>query len=148
MPPGPRKGSGGRPAIPNEVKKRRGTARADRMPKTELVAVAPVDGSVAEITVEQALERSLVAGSHWLAESDAVGVVLLREALEHFADLKADPKTKPGDIQKALALAMTFAGQCGFTSATRTSMGLAEVKAASKMEQLRAQRAKVADAGT
>lgn len=145
---GPQKGSGGRPAIPNEVKKKRGTARADRLPKAELVAVAPVSGGLDEITVEQALERSLAAGKAWLAESDALGVVLLREALEHLAELKADPKTKPADFQKALTLVNTFAGQCGFTPATRTAMGLAEVKAASKMEALRAQRAKVADTGS
>lgn len=146
--PGPAKGQGGRPAIPNEVKKRRGTARADRMPKAELVAVPPVDGGLVEITVEQALERSLAAGEVWLAESDTLGVVLLREALEHYAELKADPKSKPADVQKALTLANTFAGGCGFTPATRTQMGLAEVKARSKLEDLRAKQAQVGDSRT
>lgn len=146
---GPAKGSGGRPRKPIEVKRRTGNPGKRALPaKAELVAVAPVSGGLDEITVEQALERSLAAGKAWLAESDALGVVLLREALEHLADLKADPKTKPADFQKALTLVNTFAGQCGFTPATRTAMGLAEVKAASKMEALRAQRTKVADTGT
>lgn len=146
---GPAKGTGGRPRKPVEQKRRTGNPGNRALPKSsELVAVAPVSGSLDEITVEQALERSLSAGQAWLAESDAVAVVMLREALEHFADLKADPKTKPADIQKALGQAMAFAGQCGFTPATRSAMGLAEVKAASKMEALRAQRAKVADTGS
>lgn len=144
--PGPAKGSGGRPAIPNEQKKRRGTARADRMPKGELVAVPPVDASVVEITVEQALERSVIAGAAWLSESDSLSVALLREALEHYAEVKADPKAKASERTDALKTVMGFAGQCGFTPATRTSMGLAEVKARSKLEDLRAKQAKVGDA--
>jgi len=44
-------------------------------------------------------------------------------------------------IQDALSM-------LGFTPSDRARLGLAEVKAVSKMEQLRAQRAKVADTGT
>ena len=148
--PGPAKGHGGRPAIPNEVKKRRGTARADRLPKGELVAVPPVDASVVEITLEQALERSLMAGAAWLAESDALSVVILREALELYAELKADPKSKPTDVLAALKAMSNEAGTLGFNPATRTAMGLAEVKARTKLEELRdrqASSAKVADTG-
>lgn len=147
--PGPQKGKGGRPPLPTEAKRRRGTARADRVrPSAELVSVPPVDASVVELTVEQALERSLLAGSHWLAESDALGIVLLREALTFYAELKADPKSKPSDVLAALKQVSSEAGTLGFNPSARSSLGLAEVKAASKMEQLRAQRAKVADTGT
>jgi hypothetical protein len=133
--------------LPLEQKKRRGTARADRTP-TDLVAVPPIDAPVVEITVEQAMERTLSAGSAWLAESDSLGLVILRESIEHYADLKADKRSKPKEIQDALKLMMGFAGQCGFTPATRTAMGLAEVKARSKLEEMRDRQAKVGDRRT
>ena len=96
----------------------------------------------------QALERSLVAGSHWLAESDAAAIVLAREALQLYGEVREDPKAKLSDIVAAGKWVQSCFGDLGFNPAERSRLGLAEVKAASKMEQLRAQRAKVADTGT
>jgi len=146
--PGPPKGKGGRPPIPNEAKKRRGTARADRLPKTDLVAVPPIDSPALELTVEQALERSLAAGAAWLAESDTLAIAVLREALEHYAELKADPKAKPSDVLAALKAVSVEAGTLGFNPAERARLGLAEVKARSHLEDLRAKQAKVGDEGS
>ena len=142
----------GRPPKPTEAKRKIGNPGKRALPdKAELVAVPPMEASVAEITVEQALERSLIAGSHWLAESDAMSVTLLRECLETYAELKADPKSKPSDVLAALKLAMSGAADCGFNPSERARLGLAEVKAASRMERLRAQvaqRSPVLDTGS
>lgn len=132
----------GRPPKPIEQKRRTGNPGKRALPdSTDLVAVPPVDASVSEITVEQALERSLAAGESWLAESDALGVVLLREALEHYADLKADARAKPKELQDALKLIGSFAADLGFNPTERSRLGLAEVKAQSVAESIISKRA-------
>ena len=139
----------GRPPKPAEQKRRTGnpgkralTAQAD------LVAVAPVGSAVVELSPLQALERSLVAGQHWLAESDAASISLALDALELYADLRVDPKAKPSDVVTAGKWVQSLFSDLGFNPSERSRLGLAEVKAQSKMEQLRAQRAEVADTGS
>lgn len=147
--PGPPKGKGGRPRTPTETKRRRGTDRPDRTPRsTDLAAVAPVDADAVELSPLAALERSLLAGKHWLAESDAASIVLARDALELYAELRADPKAKASDVISAGKWVQSCFSDLGFTPGERSRLGLAEVKAVSKMEALRAQRAKVADTGS
>lgn len=134
--PGPRKGSGGRPPTPTEVKRRRGNPGKRALPeKSPLKAVAPVDGSVSELTVEQAIERSLAAG-HWLAESDAVAVVLLREAMSFYVELRNNPQSKPADVLAAMKQIQAAASDCGFTPGERARLGLAEVTARSKLDEI------------
>lgn len=145
--PGPKAGKGGRPPIPTERKRKRGTDRADRdgNPGT-LQAVAPIDSAdVLELTVEQALERSLAAGSHWISETDTTAVAMAREAAEFYAELKADPKTKPADRLAAFKVMQAAFTDLGFTPGERARLGLAEVTAVSKLEELRG-RASVVDA--
>ncbi len=131
----------GRPPKPTEQKRRTGNpGKRSLPPKAELVAVPPVDAAVVVLTVEQALERSLAAGEVWLAESDAISVVLLREALEHFSEVKADPKSKPKEVQDALKLVGSFAADLGFNPGERARLGLAEVQAQSVAESIIARR--------
>ena len=140
--PGPAKGHGGRPPTPTEVKRRRGNPGKRPLPeKSPLKAVAPVDGSVAELTVEQALERSLAAGATWLAESDAVAVVLLREAMAFYVDLRNNPQSKPSDVLAAMKQVQACASDCGFTPGDRSRLGLAEVTARSKLDEIQRNRA-------
>lgn len=139
----------GRKPKPSEQKRRTGNpGKRALTPTAELVAVAPVDAAAVELTPLAALERSLLAGRHWLAESDAAAIVLARQALELYAEVRADPKSKTADVIAAGKWVQSCFGDLGFNPAERSRLGLAEVKAASKMEQLRAQRAKVADTGT
>lgn len=139
----------GRKPKPSEQKRRTGNpGKRALTPTAELVAVAPVDAAAVELTPLAALERSLLAGRHWLAESDAAAIVLARQALELYAEVRADPKSKTADVVAAGKWVQSCFGDLGFNPAERSRLGLAEVKAASKMEQLRAQRAKVADTGT
>lgn len=139
----------GRPPKPVERKRRTGNPGKRPLPaKAELVAVPPVSASVVEITPMQAFERSLIAGAVWLSDSEAATVVLARDALELYGDLRADPKAKPSDVIQAGKWVQSLYSDLCFTTAERSRLALAEVKTVSKMEQLRAQRAKVADTGT
>lgn len=138
----------GRPPKPTEAKRRTGNPGKRALPdKATLKAVPPVDASAVELTVEQALERSVTAGQAWLAESDTVAVALLREALELYVDLRNNPQAKPADVLAALKVVMAAASDCGFNPGERSRLGLAEVTAQSKLEELRARRTKVADQG-
>jgi hypothetical protein len=142
----------GRKPKATEQKRRTGNPGKRSLPaKAELVAVPPVDGSVVEITPEQAFERSLIAGAHWLADSEAATVVLARDALELYGELRADPKAKTADVIAAGKWVQSLFGDLAFNPGERARLGLAEVKAVSKMEELsarRAQRAKVVDTGS
>ena len=139
----------GRPPKPTEQKRRSGNPGKRALPdRAELVAVAPVESAIVELSPLQALERALSAGQHWLAESDAAAIVLARDALELYADLRADPKSKPAEVVAAGKWVQSLFSDLGFNPSERARLGLAEVKAQSKMEQLRAQRAKVADTGS
>jgi len=109
--------------------------------KAELVAVAPVDGAVVELSPLQALERSLVAGEPWLAESDAAAVVLARDALEMYAELRDDPKSKPADVIAAGKWVQSCFSDLGFNPTERARLGLAEVKAKSVAESIIEKRA-------
>jgi hypothetical protein len=107
-----------------------------------------VDASVVEITPAQAFERSLISGKVWLADSEAATIVLARDALEFYADLRADPKSKPADIIAAGKWVQSLFSDLCFTPAERARLGLAEVKAATKFEELRAQQAENLNSGT
>ena len=133
MTPGP-------PPLPLEVKRRRGTLRADRVGgKGRNIAPAqplePLD-AVGRTPLE-ALELVLNRGASWLAETDLVTVVLLRDVLEFAADLREDARANPSDVLAAYKLALSIAGSLGFTPADRSKLGLAEVRAESKLDEMR-----------
>lgn len=131
-PPGP-------PPLPLEVKRRRGTLRADRIggSTTGIAPVLPIDHkAVLHLTPLEAMLRVLDHAS-WLAESDLVTVVLLREVLTFAADIREDPRAKPSEVTAAYKLALSIAGTLGLTPADRSKLGLAEVQAESKIDELR-----------
>jgi hypothetical protein len=138
---GPAKGHGGRPSTPTELKRKRGTDRPDRTPaKGTLAPVPAMDAAPIELTLEQAIERSCKAGAAWLSESDTLAVVVLRESIEVYLGVKADPKSKPTEVLAALQQVGRAGADCGFTPGERARLGLAEVTARSKMEELRARK--------
>ena len=88
----------GPPALPLEVKRRRGTLRPDRLPGggAGIVEARPINPEEAlGLSVREVVRRVLETGAPWLAESDVVTIVLLREALDFYADLRDDPRSKP-----------------------------------------------------
>ena len=127
--------------MPIEVKRRRGTLRADRMPnKGNVAEVSPM--SAPPSSSDEALALVLAHASPWLAESDALTVVLLRESLEERQQLRAlvdhlatkDLRRALRDLDKQIT---TLLAMLGLDPSARARLGLAEVKAASKLQTLR-----------
>ena len=89
-------------------------------------------------TPEAALRRAVEAAKGWLAETDLPAVAVAREALELFAELRADPQAKPADVIAAGRWMQSAFGDLGFTPGERARLGLAEVTAAkSVLDELR-----------
>ncbi len=131
----------GRPPTPTEVKRKRGTARADRgVPKTALAVVAPISAEPAELTVAQALERVLGAGVGWLATTDGPTVALLRDAVEDYARLRSIEGMPPKEVRDARTQVMALLSQLGFDPTARARLGLAEVTARSKLDEIQQRR--------
>jgi len=137
----------GRPPSPIEAKKRRGTARPDRVPNLgNLAAVPAVDSTPADLDPAAAFEAILEDGKAWLASTDSVALAMAREALEERAALRhLVMQTQSTDARKALRdLDKQLIAQLsalGFDPAARSRLGLAEVKAQTTLEKLRKSRA-------
>lgn len=138
----------GRPSKPVEQKKRLGTARADRTPNVGNLAMVPaVDSEPSDLDPAETFGQILADGKVWLARTDSVALSMLRESLEERTQLRETVLlTQSVDARKALRdLDKQIISQLsvlGFDPAARSRLGLAEVKAASTMEKLRAQRGK------
>jgi hypothetical protein len=133
----------GRPPTPTEVKKRRGTARGDRVPNlSNLAAVPAVMPEPVELDPVSALDYVLSAGQIWLAQTDTLALAMLREAIEERASLRAvvmatqsaEARKALRDLEKQILAQMSA---LGFDPSGRSRLGLAEVKSATKLEQLR-----------
>jgi hypothetical protein len=136
----------GRPPTPTETKKRRGTARNDRIPNLGNLAVVPaVSSEPSDLDPAAAFESVMFAGQVWLAATDSVALSMLRESLEERQTLRDVVfATQSETARKALRdLDKQIIGQLsllGFDPAARSRLGLAEVKAASTLEKLRQSR--------
>ena len=133
----------GRPPTPTEVKKRRGTARGDRVPNlSNLAAVPAIMPEPVELDPVSALDYVLTAGQIWLAQTDTLALCMLREAIEERASLRtvviatqsSDARKALRDLEKQILSQMST---LGFDPSGRSRLGLAEVKSATKLEQLR-----------
>jgi hypothetical protein len=136
----------GPPPLPTELKRKRGTARADRTPNLKnLAAVPALQAEPVELDTTAVLASVLEAGSAWLASTDLIAMILLRESLEEREQLRSIViQTQSSDARKALRdldkQINSQLGQLGFDPAARARLGLAEVKAASTLEKLRKSR--------
>lgn len=136
----------GRPPVPTEVKRKRGTARKDRTPNLTSLAVVPaIEVAPVDLPPDTTLDAIFDAGRAWLAASDVTAMALLRESLEERAVLRAlVMQTQSTDARKALRdLDKQIIGQLsllGFDPSARSRLGLAEVKAATTLEKLRKSR--------
>lgn len=156
----------GRPTMPTEDKKRRGTYRPGRDknagaaggPVAEIVSLnAPPPDRKPDDVLDDVLEHA----SRWLAASDGVAVALLRQLLEERGqvakdrdDLREQVVDNPqmliaalpvlgrssDDLRKLDKQIVALLSELGFTPTARSRLGLAEVKAQTKVEQLRAAR--------
>lgn len=126
------------PPVPTEVKRKRGTLRADRMPGgiTELAAVPALPRTDADASPLEAFEKVMQAG-WWFAATDAPSLAMLRCMLEERQELTS------GGYDRAQLRALDkqiieLLSVCGMNPAARSRLGLAEVRATSKLEEIRA----------
>ena len=153
----------GRPPTPTEVKRRRGTLRKDRMgpgPLTVLPAVVSIPREQPELDGRAFVQQILDAGAAaWISTSDQLGTLtLLREAWDERRALRrALMENPPSDLPPKLLIGWystsrrelrdlekqitTWLSLLGLTPTDRSRLGVAEVKARSKLEELADRRA-------
>lgn len=134
----------GRPAKPIEQKRRTGNPGKRPLPAAGSIAlVPPLEVEAWEMSPSEALERVLTEGVHWIARTDSPHVALLLDALKLLDRAKAGSVRDEIEAQKHVA---NLLGELGFNPSARSKLGLAEVKAQSKLEEIRARRSQ-RDAG-
>ena len=134
----------GRRPLPIEIKRRRGTLRPGRLPPgAPLHVVAPLevsnmgrDFSLGTSSPAEAFDRVLREGVPWLAVTDFPAVALCREGFELLDRAKAAGSTR--DQVLVMRHLASLLSQLGFDPISRSRLGLAEVKARSKLDVLRA----------
>ena len=135
----------GRPPKPIEQHKRTGTFDASRHNRGPLVAVAPVDQAPHERSPAELFTEIMDAGSAWFARTDGIQLSMLRESLEERARLvpvaesSTEARKQLRELNREIADWLT---QLGFNPTARARLGLAEVKAASTLEKMRATKPK------
>ena len=140
----------GRPPKPIEEHKRTGTFNAAKHgPRNGLAAVAAIEPAIpqdVQRTVAEVLDQVLADGVHWLARTDAPAVILLRDLLAEREILRAGALAGSTEDRKALRevdkQVMSLLAELGFNPAARSRLGLAVVKAKSKLEELRERQAR------
>jgi hypothetical protein len=101
-----------------------------------LAVVPAIDPADHELSVGVALDRVMAAGVPWLATTDTPTVCLLRDAVEVYAELRDDSRARPADVIAAGKRVQELLSVLGFDPTSRAKLGLAEVKARSKLEEL------------
>jgi len=138
----------GRPPKPLEQHKRTGTWNATRHGKkqgAELAAVEPIPAAPYEVDAAQVFDEIMVQGAPWFARTDAIRLAMLRQSLEERARLvpvaesSTEARRQLRDLNKEIS---EWLSMLGFDPAARARLGLAEVKAASTLEKLKAARDK------
>lgn len=144
----------GRPPVPREIKRRRGTARPDRDPDPGNVVALPPAAGVPAYPADLGLagrrlwDRAWNAALLWIAPgTDA-------EQIEESARLADDvavartryrATTDPADMRALVAASKQFTealSALGFNPTARARLGVAEVKRASALDQLLERRKK------
>lgn len=143
----------GRPPVPNEVKRKRGTARPDRVPAAATVVALPQAVGVPDLPVDFGLAAQRLWGRIWQNGITWISPQSDIEAAENACRLTDDLErarnryratTDPADGRMVVQLdaAMSAAlGRLGFDPASRTKLGVAEVKVQSEFEKLMTRRA-------
>jgi hypothetical protein len=135
----------GRPPKPVEELRRRGTFRPDRH-GTALAVVEPVQIAPHEADPADVFAQVLADGVIWLGRTDAPALAMLHSMLEERGPLRADALAGSTEARKHLRdldkQIIGLLAELGFNPAARARLGLAEVKAKSKLEELRERQAK------
>lgn len=136
----------GRPPKPTEQKRKLGNPGKRALPNgSALAAVPAISPEPVDLDPTEVMAAVLEAGKPWLATSDLLACVLLRESIEERSSLRelviqsgsTDARKALRDLDKQIISQLS---QLGFDPAARSRLGLAEVKAASTLEKLRQNR--------
>lgn len=141
----------GNPRKPNELHRRDGTLNAAKHGVSRkgeaAVVVEPIGHGSTSGTAAETFQAMLDMGVIWLARTDAPKVLIVRDSLLERQRLLELIAMHEDDLQLRKALRdlnreiSVMLGELGFDPAARSRLGLAEVKAQSKLEELRARRA-------
>lgn len=153
----------GPPPLPAELHRRRGKPSHGRKLPRGVTVIAPADGRVAPPRDGDELVERLLAGpaAAWIAEPDRLGlVVLVQRGYDEWLWLIEATDRLPDDwiagrYQPAVLLRLdrvernltTWFSMLGLTPADRTRLGVAEVKARSRLEELRARQKSLSRSG-
>ena len=131
----------GRPPKPVEQHRRTGTFNAAKHNRGALVAVEAVDQAPHEKSPADLFTEIMDAGSAWFARTDGIQLSMLRESLEERARLvpvaesSTEARKQLRELNREIADWLTA---LGFNPTARARLGLAEVKAASTIDRMRA----------
>lgn len=128
----------GRPPKPVEQKRRLGNPGKRPLP-SKLAAVPALNSRWENRSVTNAIEAVLEQGSTWLATTDEPVIAALRDASEDYERLRNNNGSGK-DIREARLEVTRLLSTLGFDPTSRSKLGLAEVKAASTLDKLRAKR--------
>lgn len=135
----------GRPTTPNEIKKARGTLRADRLPQAELTAPTRLEPPQAPIDLaEQGLAFwNLAWRVTWIsASTDLTLVAMTSQNIDERQQLREAILSNPDDRKLRTSLRevekqiLSNLGLLGFTPSDRSRLGVAEVQKESKLEAI------------
>lgn len=137
------------PPVPNEIKRRRGTARPDRTPAVSKVVALPMAPGVPDAPEELNLDgrrlwqRVWQEGLTWISpHSDMEAVEQACRLVDDLAVARTRYRAtrEPADGRMVATFAEQLRGllsDLGFNPTARTRLGVAEVKVVSKLERLR-----------
>jgi hypothetical protein len=143
----------GRPPVP--VERKRATGNPGKRPLPERGQVVQLDAAVDIPTPPRPLgpaglalwDRAWKAARHWLSPATDIEILLMvaeqvdeRVALRMRVIRDGNPEDRKAlrDVDRQVVAGLSL---LGFTPTDRSRLGLAEVKAQSKLEELRAKRA-------
>ena len=140
------------PKLPTAVKEKRGTLRPEDRETAKSAAMVP-GGYIEpfrplEFAGQQLWDAAMTTGANWIARnSDTHLLMMTCEQLDRREALRSLIAEKPewhmfkqiNDLERLIASNL---GLLGFTPSDRTRMGLAEVKAQSKLDELMARKEK------
>jgi len=134
----------GRPPKPLEQHKRTGTWNSTRHGEKKgalIAAVEPIAAAPHEVDPSQVFDEVMIQGAPWFARTDAIRLAMLRQSLEERARLvpvaegSTEARKQLRELNKEIS---EWLSVLGFDPAARARLGLAEVKAASTLEKLKA----------
>ena len=135
----------GRPPKPVEQHRRTGTYNAAKHNRGALAPVEPVEALPHEYQSADVFDDIMQAGAPWFARTDAVRLSMLRDSLQErsrllpIAESSTEGRKQLRELNREIS---DWLSQLGFDPAARTRLGLAEVKARSKFEELESKRNK------